>query len=45
MIEDCRGQAYNGASAMSSPVKGASAVIKKNSHWPFFNSFTVGVIF
>ena len=29
MIEDCRGQAYDGASAMSSAVKGASAVIKR----------------
>ena len=43
MIEDCHGQAYNGASAMSSVVKGASAAIKKTSHWP--NSFTAGVIF
>ena len=42
MIEDCCGQAYDGASAMSSAVKGASAVIKEKSHWP--NSFTVGVI-
>ena len=29
MIEDCCGQAYDGASAMSSAVKGTSAVIKK----------------
>ena len=29
MIEDCRSQAYDGASAMSSAVKGASEVIKK----------------
>ena len=29
MIEDCHGQAYDGASAMSSTVKGASAVIKR----------------
>ena len=43
MIEDCHGQAYNGASAMSSVVKSASAAIKKTSHWP--NSFTAGVIF
>ena len=42
MIEDCCGQAYDGASAMSNAVKGASAVIKEKSHWP--NSFTVGVI-
>ena len=42
MIEDSCGQAYDGASAMSSAAKGASAVIKKNNHWP--NSFTVGVI-
>ena len=31
MIEDCRGQAYDGASAMSSAVKGASAVIIKKT--------------
>ena len=29
MIEDCRGQAYDGASAMSRAVKGASLVIKR----------------
>ena len=29
MIQDCCGQAYDGASAMSSASKGASAVIKK----------------
>ena len=29
MIEDCCAQAYNGASAMFSAVKGASAVFKK----------------
>ena len=40
MIEDCRGQAYD--DAMSSAVKGAPAVIKKNNHWP--NLFTVEVI-
>ena len=28
MIEDCRDQAYDGASAMSSAIKRASAVIK-----------------
>ena len=35
IIEDCRGQAYDGASAMPRAVKDASAVInkkKKNSH-------------
>ena len=29
MIQDCRRQAYNGASAMSSAIKGASTVIKR----------------
>ena len=44
MIEDCCGQACDGASAMSSAVKSTSAAIKKKkpSHWP--NSFTSGVI-
>ena len=31
MIEDCRGQAYDSASVMSSAVKGVSAVIKRKT--------------
>ena len=42
MIEDCRGQVYDSASARFSIDKGALAVIKKNSLRP--NWFTVGVI-